>query len=41
MVNMVELELKIEVSDVINAAIMQASIRPRKPFGINSMTISG
>jgi hypothetical protein len=41
MVNIVDEELNIDVNDDINAAIIQASIRPRKPFGINSITING
>ena len=41
MVNIVDDELKIDVSEDINAAIMHASIRPRSPLGISSMTISG
>ena len=40
-VNIVDEELNIDVSDDINAAIIQASIRPRKPFGINRITING
>ena len=40
-VNIVDDELNIEVNDDMRAAIMQAKISPRKPFGINRITING
>lgn len=40
-VNMVDEELNIDVNEDIRAAIMQASIRPRKPLGISSITMRG
>ena len=41
MVKIVLLELKIEVSEDMRAAIIQANIRPRAPGGNNSITILG
>ena len=38
MVKMVELELKMEVSEDMRAASMTASISPRRPTGIFSLT---
>ena len=38
MVKMAELELKIEVRDDISAASITASINPRRPSGIVSLT---
>jgi hypothetical protein len=40
-VNIVLLELNIDVSDDIRAAIITANIRPRAPLGINLMTSNG
>jgi hypothetical protein len=40
-VNKVELELKIEVNEDINAANITANIRPRAPAGNNRMTNVG
>lgn len=40
-VKMTLLELKIEVREDIRAAIITASISPRAPGGISSMTIFG
>jgi hypothetical protein len=40
-VNMALLELKIEVNEDISAAIMTASIMPRAPVGIKSITSFG
>ena len=41
MVKMVELELKMEVSEDMRAASMTASISPRRPTGIFSLTSLG
>ncbi len=40
-VNIVLLELKMDVSDDMRAAIITANIRPRAPFGMSLMTSSG
>ena len=41
MVKIVELLLKMDVSDDIKADIITASMRPRAPSGMSSMTSSG